>query len=271
MTDSFLFSRLDSIEKRFQEVDLLLKFAEENQENDKVYPTFCRAAHIILVAHFEGAIKEICKDIIDDINYNNSFDTVPAKVFATYCEYFLVRENNNQFSSKGISTLREKLIAAFGNSRANLKVEPFISTEGRNLAPAIIENILQKFGLKYFFKSLENSDLEVVFEDSKTEIEELKILLKNHIIENIIQYPYTVQKSIYSPDENIIENVKNKKFKTLWEEFIDDVLKERHSIVHGQTLDNPYNHENLHKAKSKIEILIYVFIINLALISNPTQ
>ena len=141
MTDSFLFSRLDSIEKRFQEVDLLLKFAEENQENDKVYPTFCRAAHIILVAHFEGAIKEICKDIIDDINYNNSFDTVPAKVFATYCEYFLVRENNNQFSSKGISTLREKLIAAFGNSRANLKVEPFISTEGRNLAPAIIENI----------------------------------------------------------------------------------------------------------------------------------
>jgi hypothetical protein len=266
MTETFVFSRLDSIEKRFQEVELLLKFAEENQNDDKIYPTFCRSAHIILVAHFEGAIKEICKDIIDDINYNNTFDTIPTKIFATYSEHFIVRESNIKYSSKGLNTLREKLKEAFGNSKANLRVEPFLATVDRNLAPSIIETILKRFGLDIFFGSLINSDLDVVFEDAKTEIEELKSLLRKHICENVIKYPYTVTNNIYNPDATI---TKQKSQKTLWEEFIDDVLKERHSIVHGQKLHNPYDHVNLHKAKIKIEILIYVFIINLCSIANP--
>jgi len=266
MTDTFVFSRLDSIEKRFQEVDLLLKFAEDNQTDDKIYSTFCRSAHIILVAHFEGAIKEICIDVISDINYNIYFDSVPPKIFATYCEYFLVKENNNKFSGDGINALREKLIVAFGNAKANLKIEPFLATVDRNLAPAILETILKRFGLKRFFGSLENSDLDVVFEDEKTEIKKLKEKLKKHIIENVVKYPYSVKNSIYNP---VTENIEPKSKKTFWEEFIDDVLKERHSIVHGQNLHNPYDHENLHKAKIKIEILIYVFIINLCSISIP--
>lgn len=265
MTDTFVFSRLDSIEKRFQEVDLLLKYAEENQNDDKVYPTFCRSAHIILVAHFEGAIKEICKDVIDDINYNNTFDAVPSKIFATFCDYFLIKEKK-EFSDKGINSLRLKLKDTLGNSKSNLKVEPFLFTVDRNLAPAILETILERFGSNRFFWSLKNSDLDVVFEDAKTEIEELKNLLRKYICENVIKYPYTVTSSIYKPDITILEQ---KSQKTLWEEFIDDVLKERHSIVHGQKLHNPYDHENLHKAKIKIEILIYVFIINLCSISNP--
>jgi hypothetical protein len=265
MTDTFVFSRLDSIEKRFQEVDLLLKYAEENQKDDKVYPTFCRSAHIILVAHFEGAIKEICKDVIDDINYNNTFDTIPRKIFSTFCDYFLIKEKK-EFSDKGINSLRLKLKETLGNSKSNLKVEPFLFTIDRNLAPAILETILERFGLARFFWSLQNSDLDVVFEDTKTEIEELKVLLRKHISENVAKYPYTVSNDIYNPD-TIILGQKSKK--TLWEEFIDDVLKERHSIVHGQKLHNPYDHENLHKAKIKIEILIYAFMINLCSISNP--
>ncbi len=265
MTETFVFSRLDSIEKRFQEVDLLLKFAEDNQNDDKIYPAFCRSAHIILVAHFEGAIKEICKDVIDDINYNNTFDDIPSKIFSTFCDYFLIKEKK-EFSDKGINSLRLKLKDTFGNSKSNLKVEPFLFSVDRNLAPAILESILERFGLTRFFWSLKNSDLDVVFEDVKTEIEELKKMLRKHICENVIKYPYTVTSSVYKPDLAILVQ---KSQKTLWEEFIDDILKERHSIVHGQKLHNPYDHENLHKAKIKIEILIYVFIINLCSIANP--
>lgn len=265
MTETFVFSRLDSIEKRFEEVDLLLKFAEDNRMDDKIYPTFCRTAHIILVAHFEGAIKEICKDVIDDINYNTTFDSIPNKIFATYCDYFLIKEKK-EFSDKGINNLRVKLKDAFGNSKSNLKVAPFLFTNDKNLAPTILETIIERFGLNRFFWSLKNSDLDVVFEDSKTEIENLKSELLKHIRENTIKYPYTVDNTIYSPDITILEQ---KSQKTLWEEFIDDVLKERHSIIHGQYLHNPYDHENLHKAKIKIEILIYVFIINICSVSNP--
>ncbi|WP_019864750.1 MAE_28990/MAE_18760 family HEPN-like nuclease [Methylovulum miyakonense] len=268
MTETFIFSRLESIEKRFQEVDILLRFAEENQNNEEAYSTLCRSAHIILVAHFEGAIKEICRDVIDDINYNITYDKIPSKIFATYCDYFLVKENNNEFSSKGKHKLKEKLSTAFGTSRATLKVEPFIFTEGKNLAPKIIETILKRFGLDDFFWSLKNSSLDVVFQDSRTEIEELENLLQNHINGNVIRYPYTVNRGIYNPDENILTETKQK---TLWEEFIDDILKERHNIVHGQVLNNPYNHEDLNKAKIKIKIVIYVFIINLAFISNPNS
>ena len=265
MTGTFVFSRLESIERRLEEVDLLLKFAGDHQSDDKIYPTFCRAAHIILVAHFEGPIKEICKDVIDDINYNTTFDTIPSKIFATFCDYFLIKEKK-EFSSKSLNSLRLKLKDTFGNSKSNLKVEPFILTVDKNLAPAILQTIAERFGVASLFWSLKNSDLDVVFEDSKTEIETLRDSLKQHIVENVASYPYNVNINIYNPDETILEQQSQK---TLWEEFIDDILKERHSIVHGQKLHNPYDHENLHKAKVKIEILIYVLIINLCSSANP--
>ena len=265
MTETFVFSRLDSIEKRFKEVELLLQFAEDNQDDDKVYATFCRSAHIILVAHFEGIIKEICKDIIADINYNTTFDKIPNKIFSTFCEYFLIKEKKECYDIS-INSLKLKLKEAFGNSNSNLKFEPFIQSVDKNLAPSILETILERFGSNRFFWSLKNSNLDVVFEDSKTEIEELKKLLKNHVIESVVNYPYCVNKSIYCPDITILDQ---KSKKTLWEEFIDDLLKERHGIVHGQKLDNSYSHFSIHEAKIKIEILVYVFIINICCVSNP--
>lgn len=66
-----------------------------------------------------------------------------------------------------------------------------------------------------------------------------------------------------------MEGEYNKKKKTLWEEFVENFLKERHGIVHGRNLRNAYDHQELIKAKNKIEILIYVFIINLCLVAKP--
>lgn len=266
MTESFVFSRLESLEKRFQEVDLLLKFAVDNIGNDQLYSTFCRSAHIILIAHFEGAIKEVCKDVIDDINYNLSFDKIPKNICMTYAEYFLVKENNNKFSNEGIFRLKEKIKEAFGNNKANLNVAPFLMPVDRNLAPAIIGLILKRFGVNDFFYIISNSDLEIVFEDEKTSIAELKNRLKTHVFEKTTTYPYQTDPCIYNPTPT---NINNKKQTTLWEEFIDDILMERHNIVHGHKLHNPYDHSNLQKAKEKIEILIYVFIICICGASVP--
>lgn len=265
MTESFLFSRLESIDERLHEVELLTNLAEENQKDDDLYSTYCRAAHILLVAHFEGIIKDICKDIIADINYNNNYDTVPDKIFSTFCEYFLIKEKK-EFTEKNINILRTKLKEIFGNNKSNLRVDPFFYPSNKNLAPEIIETILLRFGKKRFFWSIKNSDIDIVFEDVKTETDILKAKLKTHIKDNILKYPYNVNDSIYNPDSSILEQ---KTEKTLWEEFIDNLLKERHNIVHGQRLDNPYDHYNIKVAKNKIEVLIYVFVINICMVSNP--
>lgn len=78
-------------------------------------------------------------------------------------------------------------------------------------------------------------------------------------------FPYTVDTSIYNP--TVKENTKKKR--TLWEDFINNFLKERHNIIHGQTLDNPNDHESLLLAKIKIEIIIIAYMINIASHSTP--
>ncbi|WP_010115155.1 hypothetical protein, partial [Acinetobacter sp. P8-3-8] len=60
-----------------------------------------------------------------------------------------------------------------------------------------------------------------------------------------------------------------KKIKGLFEEFLDEFLKDRHSIVHGHVLKNPTDDFEIFESKIKIEILIYAFIICLCSNSTP--
>lgn len=267
MSETFLFNRLDSLERRFREVDTLLDLAHLNIQREELYTTYCRAAHILLVAPFEGAIKDVCKDIIDDLNYNCTYDKVPSKVFATFAEHFLIKERS-EYSEKQIHALRIKLQITLSSSPANLIVSPFLFPINKNLAPGILDTILERFGIDRFFWSLKNSDLDVVFEDSKTETETLRDKLKQHLNQTVRHFPYTSNRNIYNPDPEI---QKSKKVKTLWEEFIDEILKERHSIVHGSELLNLSDHEDLYTARVKIEILIYVVLINLCIAVKPMR
>lgn len=261
MIQTFINSRFEQIEKRFNEVQILLDLAASSRHNVDLYQALCRSAHVLLVSHFEGLYKEICRDIIDDINMNTKFFEVKKVIFNTHSDFFI----NNKESDKSVYSIKLRLFEAFKEYPSKLKVEPFLFVDNKNPAPEILETILEKFGVKNFFSSLDGSDLDIVFEDQKSSIKRLRNRLLSYLKIRTLSYPYTVDTSFYHPV--IKEN--QKKTKTLWEDFLNNFLKERHSIIHGNTINNPNDNESLTKAKIKIEILIYAFILNVCSASNP--
>jgi hypothetical protein len=261
MSQTFINSRFEQIEKRFNEIEILLRLAQSNQDNTEIYQALCRSAHVLLVGHFEGLYKEICRDVIDDINANTYFYQVKKIIFNTHCDYFI----QNREIDKSAQNVRVRLREAFKEHPSNIRFEPFLFVDNKNPTPDIVKTILERFGINNFFWSIDGSDLDVVFEDQKSTIDRIRKKLKQYALKGTQNYPYTIDTSIYNPIYR--ENVK--KTKTLWEDFLNNLLKERHSIIHGNTIENPNDNESLFLAKNKIEILVYTIIINICSAANP--
>lgn len=257
-SNTFVSVRLENIEKRFSEVDTLLLLAKSNKHEVHIYSALCRSAHVLLVSHVEGIYKDIVKDILDDLNHNTNFLNLPSSIFRTFSLHFIHTEENKANNEK----IKDKLWEAFKEYKTNLKHEPFLRVDNKNPTPKILEEILTKFGEKNFFESLSQSKLEIVFENSrKTSLKELE-RIKKYTKAGTMNFPYTVDKSYYATSN------KNKQKRGLFEEFLDDFLRDRHSIVHGHRLDSPKNSVEIESSKLKIEMLIYAFI--LCLCSNCT-
>lgn len=261
MTQTFINLRFDQIEKRFKEVTTLLDLAVLYEKDADKYQALCRSAHILLISHFEGLYKEVCRDVIDDINSNTTFIQVKKPIFYTHCNFFI----HTSESSKSVHAIRGKLWEAFRDYQSNLKSTPFTSVDNKNPTPDILESILENFGVKNFFWSLDGSDLDTVFEDQKTKTLKLRDKLLHYLRKTTANYPYTTDTYIYNPNTKEAP----KKIKTLWQDFINNFLKERHNIVHGHIIDNPNSHEALNDAKLKIEILLYAFTINVCTSATP--
>ena len=253
---SYLNLRFESIEKRFEEIDFLINCAIENLSDNNKYQTFCRSAHVLLVSHFEGIYKDVVKDVIDDFNINTKFDQLPKDILNTHCNYFLLSID----TTKPTKIIKDKLKEAFGNYQSKIKIEPFLFVDNKNPTPEIVNTILERFGISNFFWSIKDSDLDIVFAGLKTETNDLKTKLLDYLKNNTKIFPYNIEISIYNPAIKSTE----KKHKTLWEDFLNDFLKERHSIVHGTTLTSPFSHQAITDAKVKMEIITYAFIITLA-------
>lgn len=271
--NTFISSRLDLIENRFNEIDTLLNLAQKSIKQPTTYSTLCRSAHVLLVSHVEGIYKDIVRDTIDDLNRNTDFITVKKTIFKTHSLHFIQNRENSKLSEynkipeneRFTEVIKDRLWEAFKNNKTELILEPFLRTDNKNPTPKILEEILKKFGENSFFNSLKDSRLEVVFEnDFKSSIRELN-RIKKYLNKGVQNFPYNVDKSYFYNSDS----AKSKKEKGLFEEFLNEFLSDRHKIVHGQTLDNPKNDKEIEISKLKIEILIYAFIISICHCSNP--
>lgn len=262
--NTFVSVRLENIEKRFSEVDTLLVLAKANKNDQKIYSSLCRSAHVLLVSHVEGIYKDIVKDIIDDFNSNVDFINLPNSIFRSFSLHFI----NTESDHANTEHLKTKLWEAFRDYKCNLKVEPFLRIDNKNPTQKILEDILNKFGEKNFFHSLSKSKLETVFENSLNVSSRELYRIKRYTKNGTKNFPYTLDKSYYS-NGSINQSVKNKSKKGLFEEFLEEFLKDRHSIVHGSRLDNPKDSKEIELSRIKIEILIYAFIICICSGASP--
>ena len=260
--NTFVSNRLDLIESRFDEISVILDLADANSHKTDIYSALCRSAHVLLVSHVEGIYKDIVKDIIDDLNRSTKFNTVKNSIFRTHSHYYLIQSENDKINEK----YKSRLFDALKSQKTALILEPFLRVDNKNPTPKILEEILGKFGEKNFFKSLIGSRLEIVFEnDHNLSFKELQ-RIKKYLRKGVTGFPFTLDKNFFCNPSSLALTTDKK---SLFEEFLNDFLNDRHKIVHGQTLQNPKNHREIEDSKIKIEILIYAFIINLCHFSNP--
>jgi len=263
---TFVSLGLESLQKRFAEIDLILSYASEKENTSELYSTLCRSAQVLLIAHFEGAVKQFVRDVIDDFNQSNyEFKDSPNALKYTFCTFF-IKENND--------LIRNKLLDTFNSVPVKYTAEAFLfnnhSDNNRNPNSNVLNNILQRFGVSGFLSQIENSDLDIAFEDSKSNQVAIRDKIKFYLIENVKSYPYTVSLELFNIKYDRNADKRKLRKKSIWEEFLDEVMIKRHTIAHGNSLESQCSHTEIERSKLKIEILIYAYVLLLCKFSSPS-
>jgi RiboL-PSP-HEPN len=240
---------IEDLESRWKEIDLLIEKIEIQKE-EEFSNVLCRSAIVLLVAHLEGFMKEAASIVIKDINLHSRFSQIPRSLQKTYTTFFLNSDHNGNIDNNR----QKRLLDEFEKLNAQLIVDPFLFEQNKNPSPTIIEKILYNFGIKDFFRLINKSSLDVVFENNPSETAELLDELKSYINNALLSYPYSIDLSIFNI--SLKEEKLNRK-DSLWITFLDELLRLRHSIAHGSSFSNEITIHNLRDYKNKVHIIQY--------------
>lgn len=255
---TFIHTLVSSLPNRWREVDVLLENAraEEGKADTEYHDVLCRASIVLLVAHLEGFVRDCARAVLDDINKFSSFDRSPSKLKWTFCNTFVQPKDD-----KGHKNVA-KLIQLLEGLETKFAHEPFLfegkNEDSRNPSPAVIEKIAKNFGIDKFFSLMAASRLDDVFANGPSDIVALTDELRVHLLGNVEAFPYDVSPKEFGLDS---PGAGNKGQRTLWETFLDNVLKMRHEIAHGSNRLNSTSVSEIATSKAKVVILQYAFAI----------
>lgn len=249
---TFTYVLINSLDNRWEEVDLVIHEAATKTGNIPLYNALCRSAIVLITAHLEGFTKDIAKSIVSDINFYSNFCKAPMAVKRTFCNLYLDTENSNL--EKKINLL----IKTFDELDIKFISEPFVFENNKNPSPSIIDKVCKNFGVSGFFETLEFSKFDKVFEGEKTFNNLMLNDLKEHILGGIEEYPYALNPLEFDLDVN---KQKRSVKRTLWETFLDELLRTRHAIAHGTSLENSLSIEEIIDIKLKTQILQYAITL----------
>ncbi len=259
---TFVNDGINALRARFDEVDLILSEAALSSDTrPSLYKALCRSAQVMLFAHFEGYLKELVRNSVEDINQFSSFNKSKKCLKQRLCEYFVLPNADGKQRQDKIV----ELMSTFNNLDTKFKKEYFLSGENKNPKVSVINHIGQQFGIKSFFDQLKKTNLDLVFSNTKRQNDELRDDLLKYLQESTTTYPYRLSFSRLALD-NTRSTADN-----LWEVFISQVLKRRHDIAHGTEVENSADHSSIQSDKTKIEILLYAFTIFVCLQCNPDE
>ncbi len=262
---TFVNSGILSLNKRFKEVDLILDEAKLNfEKNDPLYNALCRSAQVLLSAHFEGYLKDLIKNSLEDVNQFSSFKSSNKFLKQRLCEYF-ISPNKDEKNSKSIYQKTKELIDVFDKLDTKFKREYFIGSENQNPKASVLDKIAEQFGVKDFFKELKKSNLDLIFSNTFPENIIRCNEIRDYLIENTSSYPFNVTLDYLEIDNRKIES------DNLWDAFLSEMLKRRHDIAHGTEIENSVGHSIIEADKVKVEVLIYAFTTYICLKCNPTE
>lgn len=260
---TFINLGLISLDKRLSEVQLIIEEAKANFEvKDLLYKALCRSAQVLLSAHFEGYLKDLVKNSLDDINMYSSFKNSNIFLKKRLCEYFITTMKEEKPSKENHLKTKE-LINVFDNLETKFKREYFFYTENQNPKASVLDKIAEQFGVKDFFKQLKKSNLDLIFSNTNAENVLVCISIKNYLLETTDNYPFTTTLDFLEIDDLKIAS------DNLWDAFLSNLLKRRHDIAHGTEIDNSAGHATIEEDKVKVQILMYAFTAFICTMVNP--
>lgn len=245
---TFLFDYVNQLEAKWHEVDVLLDKAKDIRDSEQeLYNAICRSITVLIVAHFEGYIKNIVKYVVKDINLSVGFKDLPENIKRTYCTKYLglnLDKRDNSYEKK-----LKKLIEKFSEVNCQISHEPFFYPINKNPNPNVVQNIFARFGVSNIFHLLHESVFDDVFSSSLSEIETLSESLKSELLPGIENFPYQFDITKYDLDQTKCE------VKSLWEEFLEQINQKRHGVAHGNEFENVEDVSSLELKKSKVVLL----------------
>jgi hypothetical protein len=262
---TFIKLGLDSLNKRFNEIDVILQEASKYVETpNDIYSSLCRSAQVLLLAHFEGYLQDLVKNSLEDINTYSSFKNSNNALKKRHCEYFL-KPDGEEKNSKSTYGKVQTLIVEFDELETKFKKEYFSYNDNKNPKATVLNKIAEQYGIKNFFKKLKQSNLDNTFSNTKSENIVLRDSIKNIIVDSTNEYPYTINLKFLEIDENKAST------DNFWDVFLSELLKRRHDIAHGRETENISAFSEIERDKIKLEILIYTFTAFVCVNTNPVK
>ncbi len=257
--NTFLYDLALETEDRWREVDSLISHAEKTENIDKLFhDALCRAIIVLTVAQLERYVRDIAKCTLQDINKFSSFAETPSDLKRTFCKTFL----DGLPSGLDTENRTQSLIKVFDSLSPKFILDPFLVEDARgnnkNPSPNIISRIFINFGIKDIFVRLHNSKIDTVFNGEPSEANTVIRELREHVLEKLQYFPYQTDSGVLEikPSTEI-----SKKNKTLYQEFLDELLNQRNNVAHGSSLPNSKTIQELRLFRDKVIILGYALLI----------
>ena len=243
------FDLFQNFDARWTEVDLLLNMAKETEDINPKYRVLCRASIVLIVANLEGFLNEVLKCIIKDINMNDFFKHTSYRMKETFCGQFI------DISDKGMSKKIHRLIETFDELHTQYTIEPFIYENGKNPKASVIDKLFYEVGGKNFFGYITDCDIEKAFENDTDYNQNLINSMKEVLVNGTESFPYDIK--LEQVPFNLENNSVNKE--CLWNTFVNETLKARHTVAHGVSLEDTMTMEEILKTIEKVKIIELTF------------
>jgi hypothetical protein len=257
---TFAYELISTTDDRWREIPLLLGTAAHQSTSDELRDALCRAATVLIVAHFEGFLKYAAKAIIDDINKYSTFRAAPSQVKRVFCRAFTGTGNSGK-GSREDNEREEKLINLLEGLDTKVDATPFTGGTS-NPKPDVVERICASFGADNVFSLINESKIDIVFTGTDSEAEDVLKEIRGHLLAGLQAFPYKVRPSLFNMDKPTGKSrTGGGRTPTLWEEFVDNLLEQRHVIAHGTSIVNGRSVGEVERNYRKTRLLMHAVLL----------
>ncbi|WP_241666562.1 MAE_28990/MAE_18760 family HEPN-like nuclease [Jejubacter calystegiae] len=218
--------------KRFDEIILLANMAEKNTEpggNITAINALTRSGLVLLCGYFEGFVREMCKEFVDELNeLEIAPSLVPIRMLSEHVVTCSdkVRNNKCQSFSDFIMNVERSLPIQFDSDK--------LSSTNANPTVDTIERIFNVFDIPLVLDELSINDFDV------SEMYNIESQIGDSLRRTILRA--VDDDSVKGIDViNIIESrwrPKKKRRRVGYLNIIDELLKKRNRIAHGEGFDS---------------------------------